>query len=216
MNDTTTRRRWWLTLPLALFLVAGATADEAGHQHDHSHEHQHEHALEPDLGAPPEMSLYQLDATWRDDRDHARQLAELKGRPVVLSMIYTSCEYVCPLLVQEVRAIDAALPEDLQDRAALVLVSFDPERDTPRKLAAYRDQHGLPADHWTLLTGDPDDVLTLAAVIGMRYRPDGRGDFAHSNLVTILDREGVIRHQQVGIGQGREASTEMLRTLLAD
>ena len=54
-------------------------------------------------------------------------------------------------------------------------------------------------------------ALALAAVLGVRFKPDGRGDFSHSNLITVLDAEGVVRHQQVGIGRNREATIAALR-----
>jgi protein SCO1/2 len=112
-------------------------------------------------------------------------------------MGYTSCGYACPMLVQDMKKIASRLPEGTPAR--YVLVSMDPERDTPEKLRAFRDAHGL-GDDWTLLTGTAEDVRTLAALLGIRYRPEESGAIAHSNVVTVLDRDGVVAVQQEGLG----------------
>ena len=73
---------------------------------------------------------------------------------------------------------------------------IDPE--ALKKFASARD---LDPSRWRLYHGDRAAVRELAMVLGIRYKKDARGDFDHSNVISILDREGVIRHQQVGLGQ---------------
>ena len=87
-----------------------------------------------------------------------------------------------------------------------MLVSLDPKRDTPEVLSRYMQTHNLSSGDWNMLNGDPDDVRELAAVIGVRYRPmDLEGsDIAHSNMITVLDREGVISYQMKGLDEGLE------------
>ncbi len=68
-----------------------------------------------------------------------------------------------------------------------VLVSFDTERDTPTALAAYRNRQSLDPAQWCLLRGRPEDVRELAAVLGISYAQDPRGQFMHSNILTLLD-----------------------------
>lgn len=191
-------------------LIVAAAQPSLG---DQSAGHDHGQALAP-AGARHDLSIYQLGSLWEDDRGEVFPLASLQGRPVVLSMIYTSCEYVCPVLVEDVKRIEAALMPDERGRVFFVLVSFDPARDTSKALAAYRVKRDLATDRWVLLTGQSDDVLALAAVLGVRFKPDGRGDFVHSNLITVLDAEGVVRHQQVGAMQDGSASAAALRKML--
>jgi protein SCO1/2 len=78
-------------------------------------------------------------------------------------------------------------------------VSFDTKRDTPEALAAFRKKEKLPAATWTLLRGGADDVRELAALLGINYTPDARGQFAHSNLITVLNAEGEVAFQQPGL-----------------
>src|SRR5262245_37699002 len=101
-------------------------------------------------------------------------------------MFFANCEYACPILVHDMKRIEAALPENLRANVGFVLVSFDGDRDTPVALAQYRKNHGLAAN-WTLLRGTPDDVLELGLLLGVKFKKDFRGQFAHSNVITVLD-----------------------------
>jgi protein SCO1/2 len=154
-------------------------------------------------------SLYQTDVAFTDDAGRAFQLGELRGRPVVLTMFFASCGYACPLLVTDMQAIRAKLPAEIRDQAAFVLVSFDVERDTPAALAAYREQRGLGRD-WILLHGNDDAVRELAALLGVKYKPETGGGFSHSNLITLLNREGEVAYQRNGLKGGLDETVAAL------
>jgi protein SCO1/2 len=147
-------------------------------------------------------SIYQLDAVWTDDTGRPLKLAELRGRPVVLAMFFTSCGYACPRIVSDMTQIRETLAPAVRARARFVLVSFDHERDTVAALHTYRGLHELPADGWVLLRGTPDDIRELAAVLGVSYKRDALGLFEHSNLITVLNADGEIIHQRAGLEGG--------------
>jgi protein SCO1 len=146
-------------------------------------------------------SLYQLDAPFTTDAGTPFTLSELRGRPVIVAMFFASCNYACPLLVSDITRMRDALPSPLRDEVAIVLVTFDTERDTPAALKKYRDDRLLSAQ-WTLLHGDDDSVRELAALLGVKFKLESSGQFAHSNLITILDAEGEIVHQRAGLQGG--------------
>ncbi|MBL9186774.1 MAG: SCO family protein [Opitutaceae bacterium] len=155
----------------------------------------------PPAGPISARSIYQLDAKFCADTGQCLPLATLRGRPVVLAMFFASCGYACPRLVQDMQAIRGRLPAEFRDKIALVLVSFDPERDTPAALADYRRQRALDGA-WSLLHGDKDAVGELAALLGVKFRREPSGSFAHSNLLTILNPEGEIVHRREGLEGG--------------
>ena len=146
-------------------------------------------------------SLYQSDATFTDDSGKSFALSSLRGRPVVLNMFFASCGYACPLTVTDMLAIQGRLPAELRSKAVFVLVSFDVARDTTEALARYRAERGLN-DRWILLRGTDDSVRELAALLGVKYKQEADGSFAHSNIVTILNPEGEIVHQRIGLQGG--------------
>jgi len=148
--------------------------------------------------AAEDGSLYELEFVLTDADGHPRHLADFRGQPFVASMIYTNCTSVCPRVTADLQALDDALPPALREKVRFVLVSLDPERDTPAALRGFATEHHLDPARWTLLAAGPDDMRTLAAVLGVRYRPDGAGEIAHSALIAVVDGGGVIRHRQLG------------------
>ena len=157
-------------------------------------------------------SLYQLGVTFTDDTGKSVALGAFRGRPVVLNMFFASCGYACPLTVTDLLAIQDRLPAELRAEAVFVLVSFDVARDTTEVLAKYRTQRGLEGQ-WMLLRGDDDSVRELAALLGVKYKQEADGMFAHSNLVTILNREGEIVHQRQGLKGGLDEAVTALVAL---
>ncbi len=158
-------------------------------------------------GPLSDASVYQVDATWETDAGQAVTLADLRGTPVALALVYADCGTACPMIVHDMKQMGAAAGVPLR----YVLVTLDPARDTPEHLRAFRAMHGL-GDDWTLLRGAPDDVQTLAAVLGVRYRADPDGTIAHSNLITLLDAGGDVVARQEGLGTDPARAVAALRT----
>ncbi len=154
-------------------------------------------------------SLYQLDVTFTDDTGKAFTLGELRGRPVALNLFFASCGYACPLTVTDLLAVQASLPADARERAVFVLVTFDTERDTTAVLAQYRQQRQLDGN-WVILRGTDDAVRELAALVGVKFKREADGSFAHSNVVTILNAQGEIVHQRLGLRGGLEETAAAL------
>jgi protein SCO1/2 len=154
-------------------------------------------------------SLYQADTVFTTDTGEAFKLGSLRGRPVVLTMFFASCGYACPLTVTDMQAIREKLPSAIRDRTAFVLVSFDVARDTPEALGRYRAQRALDAS-WTLLGGTDDSVRELAALLGVKFKQEADGAFSHSNLVTILNAQGEITHQRLGLKGGLDEAAAAL------
>ena len=146
-----------------------------------------------------DKSLFLLESVWTSDANRQVKLGVLRGRPQVVAMFFASCQFTCPLTVSDLLRIEAALPENLRTNTDFLLVSFDSERDTPAALKAYRAKRELSNQNWTLLRGEPDDVRELAALLGVIYKRDANGDFAHSNVITVVNAEGEIIFQQPGL-----------------
>ena len=154
-----------------------------------------------DLGTPTDKSLYLLDSKWTSDVNREIKLGALRGRPQIMAMLFTQCEYACPILVEELKGIERGLPPELLGKVDFLLVSIDSKRDTPAELAAFRGKRQLARERWTLLRGGTDDVRELAALLGVNYTEDSRGQFAHSNVITLLNSDGEIAFQHAGLKQ---------------
>ncbi len=144
-------------------------------------------------------SLYNLTSEWKDQFNTTRTLLSLKDRIQVLTMGYTTCQYACPRLFADMRTIEDKLDPQIQDKVSFVFVSIDPARDTPERLAQYTKENEIEDKNWTLLTGDEESVQELAVLLGIQFRKLNETDFAHSNLITVLNQEGEIIHRQPGL-----------------
>jgi protein SCO1 len=203
-------------VPLAgALLVAacgGVLPDDAAVHAAHAAPHaSHATAAGLALADASPFSIYELDAHWQDQRGTTRPLASLAGRPQVMALVYTHCSSACPLILADMKRLEAELGAAAAG-VGFVLVSLDPERDTPARLGEYAAATRLDPAQWTLLTASPDAVLELAMLLGVRYRRVNDG-FEHSNVLTVLDGDGRIVHRQVGFGADPRQSAHVLTTL---
>lgn len=138
----------------------------------------------------------------------------LKGKVTVLAMIYASCKAACPRIIADLKRIESGLG-DKKDSIKFVLISMDPENDPPEKLRELATNYALNLQNWTLLTGDNNDVLEMANALDVRIRRNAGGDITdHSNLIFVLDKEGVIMHRQEGLSVPPEESIAAAKKLL--
>lgn len=163
-----------------------------------------------------DKSLYQLESKWTTDAGKEIALRDLRGRPQVLVMFFANCQFACPILVHDLQKIEAALTPKLRKRVEFTLVTIDPGRDTPAALARFRATRSLPIKTWNLLHGKPDDIQELAAVLGVKYKEEANGQFAHSNLITVLNSDGEIVHQLIGLGQDIKSTVRVIDRLFTN
>ena len=148
----------------------------------------------------PGDSVYQLELPLTDRDGATRDWESLRGKPRLVSMFYTSCQYICPLIVDSGKAVERALTPAQRDRLGIVLISMDPARDTPAALGAVAAQRKLDTGRWLLAAPRQDDVRSVAGVLGIRYRALADGEFNHTSALVLLDADGriVARTEEVG------------------
>ena len=157
-----------------------------------------------------ENSIYNLTNNWIDENENSIKLKKFEGKRVVLAMVYTSCPTACPVIVNNMKNLESAISQKERNNYHFVLVSIDPERDTPKKLNSFAFEKNLDTKTWTLLTGSKNSVAELAELIGFKYKKNANGTFTHSNLITFLDNQGVIINQCEGLNQSSQKLIAML------
>ncbi|MFC5568652.1 SCO family protein [Lysobacter yangpyeongensis] len=150
--------------------------------------------------ALPRDSVYQLPLVLTDQSGQARDWRTRRGQPQLVSMFYTSCQFICPLIVDSGKAIDRSLTAEQRARLGVLLISMDPANDTPRALQYIVDKRQLDTRRWTLASPPPGDVRAVAGVLGIRYRQLADGNFNHTSALVLLDADGRIlaRTEKVG------------------
>jgi protein SCO1 len=95
----------------------------------------------------------------------------LKGRVVLISFIFTSCEFACPMQAQKLKQARAMMVPAIKDEVWYVSLSVDPERDTPEAMKKFAQRQGVDESRWIFLTGDKQNMEFLVKRLG-QYTPD--------------------------------------------
>lgn len=150
--------------------------------------------------ALPSDSIYQLSLPLTDSRGQTRDWRSLRGKPQLISMFYSHCQFVCPLIIETGKSIERQLTPEQQKHLGVTLISMDPARDTPAALNKIAVQRKLDPARWMLASPKASDVRTVAGVLGIRYRQLADGEFNHSSVVILVDRNGreLARSEKIG------------------
>jgi protein SCO1/2 len=182
---------------LILLLVLAILPSWAIAQHS---DHSNSNALDA-AGVNHHHSLFQMDAEWINHRGEHFQLTEFQGQPVIITMFYGNCTQVCPILIRDAKRLYEAVDETLQKNVQVLAVSFDTENDTVDALYNYAEAKNLNQPNWHFVTGARNNIRELAMLLGVQYSKKSDGHFAHSNLVTLLDGDGMIVSRLEGLNQ---------------
>lgn len=160
----------------------------------------------------PPQSIFMLADTFQTQNKTNFVLSSLAGKTTIIAMIFTNCTYACPKLTSSIKKIAAELKES-KKKINCVLVSFDTERDNPDQLQKFAQQMQLDKD-WTLLHGNEMSVRTLSVLLNVQFEKDAQGNFSHNNIISVLDRSGVLRFQKEGLEADSAETISIIRKLL--
>ena len=172
------------------------------------------HAPKPDarltkIGPAPDFTL--------TTQDGARlSLRDLRGKVVAVTFIYASCVDTCPLLTTKLAGVQTRLGSDFGARVFFLSVTVDPERDTPTVLKGYARAHGTNPAGWAFLTGTPREIRDVARRYGVYARKNPSGDVDHTFLTSLVDRDGVLRVQYLGVRFDPDELLGDLKSLLRE
>jgi protein SCO1/2 len=160
-------------------------------------------------------SLYRLPVGLQDADGKRFDPAQLRGHPVLITLFFASCPQACPLMISKMQRVEKQLTPAERADTRMVMVSLDPQRDTPEVLRAVGEVHHLDRARWDLLRTDPDGVRQLAAALGIKYHPLNNGSIWHASVLVVLDRQGRIQARAEGLGGDDTPVLQPLRAALA-
>lgn len=160
-----------------------------------------------------EESLYQVPSRWLTQNGDTVTLSSFSGKLPVVAMVFTHCPFACPRIVDEMKKIEQSLPAGKGEAVVFVLVSFDTERDHPARLREFAREMQL-GSNWVLLHGGEEEVRELSMLLDVSYKKQPGGDFAHSNIITLLDKRGRIVKRIEGLAGNTAALTAAVNDML--
>jgi protein SCO1/2 len=195
------RSRLWSVAALAA-LAMGAASHVAGHEAKGD-------ARLSRIGPAPEFTL--------TTQDGARlALRDLRGKVVAVTFIYASCSDTCPLLTAKMATLQTRLGREFGSRVFFASVTVDPARDTPEVLKRYAAAHGANPGGWAFLTGTSSEIQDVERRYGIYARKNPRGDVDHTFLTSVIDRDGVLRVQYLGVRFDPDELLEDVQSLLRE
>ena len=164
--------------------------------------------------ALPSDSIYQLVMPLTNQDGQTFRLDVRRGQPMVVSMFYTSCQFVCPMLIDTLRDTTDKLSESDRTRLKVLMVTIDPQRDSVAVLKKTADERALDTRRWTLAHSDAATTRKLAAVLGIQYRAISGGDFNHTTALILIDADGRIVGRSTRLGTADPAFVKLVRASL--
>lgn len=152
----------------------------------------------PKVAELPSDSIFNLTSEWQNQNNDSLQLKNLQGKTLVVVMIYTSCKSACPILVSKMKSIEAKIDRKDINKVSLVLVSIDPETDTPERLKEFAKTNKMDAPQWIFLRSDESATQEFANVLSMKYKKISPIDFSHSNIISVFKPNGELVSQEEG------------------
>lgn len=157
-----------------------------------------------------DLSIYNLPSEWTTQDGKNIELKSLKGNILVMVMIYTTCKAACPRLVADMRNIESRLNKKTKKNVKLLLVSIDPETDTPEKLKAFAIANKMENDPWIFLRSTEENTREFAAVLAVNYKKISPIDFSHSNIISVFNPDGELIYQQEGLGVNNDKTVDRI------
>lgn len=174
----------------------------------------HEDKKEKDNNLITDTSIFNIHSTWKTQHNEEVVLSDLRGKVLVMVMIYTTCKAACPRLVADMRSIEKQIPEKQLNNIQFVLVSIDPENDTPDRLLKFAINNKMDKAHWLFLQGNKSSTQEFANVLAVKYKKISPVDFSHSNIISVFDPNGDLVFQQEGLGVNNKNTIDaIVRTL---
>ncbi|MFD2938896.1 SCO family protein [Flavobacterium notoginsengisoli] len=157
-----------------------------------------------------DLSIYNLPSKWTTQDGKDIELKSLRRNVLVMVMIYTSCKAACPRLVADMRDIESKLDKKYKQKVKLILVSIDPNTDTPERLKSFAIENKMNQDPWIFLRSTEENTREFAAVLAVNYKKISPIDFSHSNIISVFNPEGELVFQQEGLGVNNEKTIEVI------
>ena len=158
-------------------------------------------------------SIFLLDSKWQNQDAEELQLKDLKGKNLVMVMIFTSCRTACPILVADMKKVHDKIEKNKLKDTSLVLISIDPANDTPEVLKKFAAERNMDSQPWIFLRSDEESTREFANVLAVKYKKISPIEFSHSNIISVFNRNGELVSQEEGSGINSDAVAKTVNEL---
>ena len=158
-------------------------------------------------------SIFNLDSKWIKQNKDSMSLKDLSNKITITAMVFTHCESACPRIVADLQRIEKVFSKEELESIQFLLISMDPERDTPDRFIEFSNDHQLNKN-WICISSNDDATMEIANVLNVRIKKLSDGGFDHSNTIHLLDKNGNLVFQQNGLAQEPTQIIKVAKSLL--
>ena len=121
-----------------------------------------------------------------------------RGKPLLISFIYTSCYHTCPVLTKSLgNAVKIARQVLGKDSFYVATIGFDTGTDTPERMNYFAGEQGIEDEYWHFLSAGSETIAAISRELGFIFFPSPKG-FDHLAQVTVIDSNGKVYRQIYG------------------
>ena len=151
---------------------------------------------------------------FRNTERSSVNIADYLGKPLIISLIYTTCHETCPTTTKNLAEIVLKAREALgSDSFNVITIGFDVFRDTPAMMSRFRDKLQVSDDHWQFLSADAETMEQLTTQLGFLYEPSPKG-FDHQVQASLITPRGKVTQQIYGVDFDLPILVEPLKRLV--
>ncbi|QQG46963.1 MAG: SCO family protein [Candidatus Azosocius agrarius] len=147
----------------------------------------------------PDESIYHLDVILTNQDNDKYHIKNLSGKIQIFSMIYTKCKTTCPIILENMKNLEKLIPDKIRKDIHFSLVTLDPLRDNSVTLKNFMKEKNIISNNWNLFFSSEKETLKLAIALGIKYKKENDGNYIHSNLILLIDKNGVIKFMHPGL-----------------
>lgn len=165
------------------------------------------------LLAFPGTSIYNLKSKLIDHNGITCNISDLNGKIQIFSMIYTRCKTICPIILSNMKAIEKLIDNQFLEEVNFSLISLDPDKDTIDVMHNFFVDKNLDQKRWNFYKSDKNETLKIALTTGIKYKKEKNDEYVHSNLIIILDKNGIIKMHHQGLDKNFDEVVKLIYSL---
>jgi protein SCO1 len=153
-------------------------------------------------------SLFHSRVALTDQDAKPFMLSQQKNKVQIVAFVYSHCTSVCPVIVADLMRLDTLLSAEIKPKVEYLLVSLNPEKDTPEMMQTFLRERGITDTRWHFVRASNDDTRELALLFDVRYSQMPK-EIIHSNVISVLGPTGLLVFQRKG-NSALEAVVEVI------
>ncbi|MFA5370627.1 MAG: SCO family protein [Sideroxydans sp.] len=154
------------------------------------------------------------DYTFLDRSGRKVRLSDYRGKPLVISMIYTHCPFICATTTKSLNALKLSQSAFGEDSFGVLTIGFDTENDTPEAMDLFAQRTETDLKNWEFVSSDAETIKKISKDLGFTFAPSDEGGFNHITQTTFIDQEGKVYRQVYGEEFPNKTLLEPIRDMI--